>query len=63
MSNTFSPSSDMTAKQKPSGAGHGDNRLLFPMCGHKGTTTGAQYKRGIGWLRCAACNTERKEQK
>jgi hypothetical protein len=37
--------------------------MLFALCGHKGTTTGAQYRRGIGWLRCAACNTERKEAK
>jgi hypothetical protein len=63
MTNTYSNASDLTAKQKLAGAGHGDHRMLFALCNHKGTTTGAQFKRGIGWLRCAACNTERKEQK
>ena len=48
---------DVTMKQSPSGSGMNMNVLW--MCGHRGTSTGAQYKRvkglrPIAW-RCAAC--------
>ena len=41
------------------GVGHGDMRRLFPFCHHKGSTTGAQWVRGIGYVRCASCNAAR----
>jgi hypothetical protein len=31
----------------------------FFMCGHKGSITGAQYRRGL-WMLCAKCNAARK---
>jgi hypothetical protein len=61
MSNTYSPTADLTAKQKPSGAGHGDHRIMM-LCGHKpASKTGAVYRRGIGWIRRAACNTAKEK--
>lgn len=58
MSNTFSNARDLTAQQRPAGGGMDHRRLM--LCGHKSSLTGAQYKRGIGWLRCANCNAARK---
>ena len=41
------------------GVGHGDMRRMFTICNHKGSTAGAQYVRGLGYLRCATCNAAR----
>ena len=61
MSNTFSRARDLTAQQRPVGGGMSHYRTSA-LCNHKGTTTGAQYRRGIGWLRCAACNTSKESK-
>ena len=42
-----------------SGVGHGDMRRMFTLCNHKGSTTGAQWVRGLGYIRCANCNAAR----
>lgn len=52
-----SPRSDVTAKQAAIGGGM-DQRLLF-LCGHKGLSAGAQFRRYLPW-KCAEC--ARKEQ-
>lgn len=54
---TNSKHPDLTAKQAAYGVGM-DMNVLW-MCGHRGTSTGAQYRRipglkPIAW-RCAAC--------
>lgn len=54
-----SSAADLTARQRQAGLGMSHARL-FVLCGHKGGTSGAQYRRGIGWLRCAACNAARR---
>lgn len=39
-----------------------DHRRLF-LCGHKGSTTGASYRKGIGYVLCPICNAAKKESK
>ena len=56
-SDTFRAAPDVQFKQ--SGVGHGDMQRLFLLCHHKGSTTGAQYVRGLGYIRCPRCNAER----
>lgn len=52
---------DVTMRQPTSGGGM-DMSRTFALCplSHRGLTTGAQYVRGLGWVRCAACNKTRK---
>jgi hypothetical protein len=52
---------DVTARQSSGGEGM-DMRRTFALCplSHKGLTTGAQYVRGLGYVRCPACNAKRK---
>ena len=53
------PAADVKFTQP--GVGYGDMLRLFP-CTHKGTTTGAQWHKGLGmYIRCAACNAARRE--
>jgi hypothetical protein len=51
---------DLTMRQSSGGQGM-DMRQTFALCplSHKGMTTGAQYVRGLGWVRCPACNAKR----
>ena len=53
----FGNNPDLTGKQ-PAGGGGADLRILW-MCGHRGSRTGATYKRVAGLrpiaLRCAMC--------
>jgi len=56
---------DVSMKQSPRGAGM--NMNLSWLCGHKGSSTGAQFRRvpglkPIAW-RCAACVTAAKAAK
>lgn len=56
MSNTFSAAQDLTGQLRRPGTGmdHARTFLLCPIS-HKGSTTGAQFVPGRGWLRCARC--------
>lgn len=51
---------DVTMRQPSGGHGMDMSRtfILFPLS-HKGLTTGAQYVRGLGYVRCPACNQAR----
>lgn len=55
---------DLTGKQPAPGGGMNFDRtfLLCPR-DHKGSSTGAQFKSGVGYIRCAACNAARKAAK
>ena len=51
-------SADLTLKQRQAGIGMSHHRL-FLLCGHSGSITGAQYRKGLGWMRCAKCHAAR----
>ena len=52
-------SADLTHKQPQAGIGMSHHRT-FLLCPHKGSTTGAQYRKGLGYVRCAVCHAARR---
>lgn len=50
-------SADLTHKQPQ--AGIGMSHQLCPI-DHKGSTTGAEYRRSVGYVRCAVCHAARR---
>lgn len=55
MSTRYSRVRDLTDRQ-PSGGGGMSYFRTFVLCGHKGSTTGAEWSKKHGaFIRCAAC--------
>ncbi|MGL4649551.1 MAG: hypothetical protein ACRC1H_09095 [Caldilineaceae bacterium] len=52
--NRYATTKDLTAKQHPGGGGMSYYRT-FLFCKHKGSTTGATYRKGLGFVLCPAC--------
>lgn len=57
----MSDTRNLTLNQRQAGTGMSHHRR-FLICNHTGSTTGAQYRKGLGYVRCAACFAERKAQ-